>query len=334
MYGYYYDGVYPLKYDTYWYSTAAAARPPRAAAVRRAAPVVTSARTPGPAALAREARGVCRREADRGLLQLDRQNMASVRRIAARERLRHLANVLAAPPVEPATSSIRRVAGSSGPSAGAGPPPAARPRRPRARELGIWPGHLPTGHHNAITDVPGVLVGQVTLASEDGTVNTGGTAVLPHSGSLFDEKVPAAAVVGNGFGKLAGTTQVDELGEIEAPVLLTNTLAVGNGMQAVIDYTLDQPGNEAVRSVNAVVGETNDGGLNDIRAHYNLTPQLLRQAIDGATGGPVSEGAVGAGAGTMCYSMKGGIGTSSRCVHMGSETSYVLRRHVHFDKGC
>ena len=159
--------------------------------------------------------------------------------------------------------------------------------RPRARELGIWPGHLPTGQYNAITDVPGVLVGQVTLQSEGG-VNTGGTAVLPHSGALFDDKVPAAVVVGNGFGKLAGTTQVDELGEIETPVLLTNTLAVGNGMQAVIDYTLDQPGNEDVRSVNAVVGETNDGGLNDIRAHYNLTPQLLRQAIDSATGGPVS----------------------------------------------
>ena len=251
--------------------------------------------------------------------------MPRVRRIAQRERLRHLANVLAALPIESATSVL--VAGGVAKSDGAAGPTA---RRPRARELGIWPGHLPTGHYNAITDVPGVLVGQVTLASKDGTVNTGGTAVLPHSGSLFDDKVPAAAVVGNGFGKLAGTTQVDELGEIEAPVLLTNTLAVGNGMQAVIDYTLDQPGNEAVRSVNAVVGETNDGGLNDIRAHYNLTPQLLRQAMDGATGGPVSEGAVGAGAGTMCYSVKGGIGTSSRCVHMGGDTSYVLQRYLHF----
>jgi hypothetical protein len=223
-------------------------------------------------------------------------------------------------------AAVSAAAGNAGGSTGARPTTLqTAAARPRARQLGIWPGHLPTGQYNAITDVPGVLVGQVTLQREDG-VNTGGTAVLPHSGALFDDKVPAAAVVGNGFGKLAGTTQVDELGEIETPVLLTNTLAVGNGMQAVIDYTLDQPGNEDVRSVNAVVGETNDGGLNDIRAHYNLTPQLLRESIDSATSGPVSEGAVGAGAGTMCYSLKGGIGTSSRCVHMGGEASYAHGR--------
>lgn len=188
------------------------------------------------------------------------------------------------------------------------------PRRPRARELGIWPGGLPTGPHNAITDVPGVLVGQVTLTDEPAGVNTGGTAVLPHGGSLYSDKVPAAVVVGNGYGKLAGSTQVDELGEIETPILLTNTLSVGNGMQAVIDFTLDQPGSEEVRSVNCVVGETNDGNLNDIRSHYNLTPTILREAIDTAVSGPVAEGGVGAGAGTMCYSMKGGIGTSSRRV--------------------
>ena len=237
----------------------------------------------------------------------------------ARGRLGHLANVLVA--TLPAVASSRRVAVSA---VGSEASVASTPVRPRARELGVWPGHLPTGQHNAITDVPGVLVGQVTLRSEKDGVNTGGTAVLPHPGSLFHDKVPAATVVGNGFGKLAGTTQVEELGEIETPVLLTNTLAVGNGMQAVIDYTLDQPDNEAVRSINAVVGETNDGGLNDIRAHYNLTPQLLRQAIDSATDGPVSEGAVGAGAGTMCYSLKGGIGTSSRCVDMGGEISCVF----------
>lgn len=201
----------------------------------------------------------------------------------ATDRLGHLAAVLTAPA---AASSAQRVVVSSGDAA---------PARPRARSLGIWPGSLPTGQHNAITDVPGVLVGQVTLLSEDGsTVHTGGTAVLPHAGSLYADKVPAAAVVGNGYGKLVGTTQIDELGEIETPLLLTNTLAVGNGMQAVIDHTLAKPGNEGVRSVNAVVGETNDGGLNDIRSHYNLTPQILRQAIDTAKGGPVSEGAVGA----------------------------------------
>ena len=243
--------------------------------------------------------------------------MAGGRDHAARDRLSHLAEVLARAAPVACTPSYRIVVSAG--SAKGGPVPA----RPRARELGIWPGSLPTGRYNAITDVAGVLVGQVTLLSEEDGVNTGGTAVLPHSTSLFDEKVPAAAVVGNGFGKLAGTTQIDELGEIETPILLTNTLAVGNGMQAVIDYTLDQPGNETVRSVNAVVGETNDGGLNDIRAHYNLTPQLLRQAIDNATSGPVSEGAVGAGAGTMCYSLKGGIGTSSRCVQMDGETSYI-----------
>lgn len=182
--------------------------------------------------------------------------------------------------------------------------------RARARDLGLTPGVLAPGPLNAITDVAGVGVGQVTLVTGD-RVRTGVTAVLPHGGNLFQDKVPAAIAVANGFGKLAGVTQVRELGEIETPIVLTNTLSVPAGMAGVIDWTLDQPGNEEVRSVNAVVGETNDGGLNDIRTR-TVTAAHVRQAIEDARGGPVREGVVGAGTGTIAFGWKGGIGTSSR----------------------
>ena len=180
----------------------------------------------------------------------------------------------------------------------------------RARDLGIAPGPLPTGPLNAITDVPGVMVGQVTLDRGD-TIRTGVTAILPHAGNIFAEKVPAGIVFANGFGKLMGSTQVKELGEIETPILLTNTLNVPEAAAAIIEHTLSQPGNEGVRSVNAVVGETNDGGLNDIRARA-VTIADARRAIAEAKPGPVQEGAVGAGRGTIAFGYKGGIGTSSR----------------------
>jgi len=187
---------------------------------------------------------------------------------------------------------------------------AAQADRPRARELGLEPGVFPTGPLNGITDVAGVRVGHVTIIDGD-DVRTGVTAILPTGGNLFQEKVPAAVFVGNAFGKLAGSTQVEELGTIETPIVLTNTLNVGTAMEAVIAYTLAQPGNEAVASVNALVGETNDGGLNDIRGMH-VHPQHVLDAIANARGGPVAEGSVGAGAGTICYGWKGGIGTSSR----------------------
>lgn len=180
----------------------------------------------------------------------------------------------------------------------------------RARDLGIVPGILAPGPLNAITDVAGVAVGHVTLIEGD-AVRTGVTAVLPHGGNIFQEKVPAAIFVGNGFGKLAGSTQVDELGNIETPIILTNTLSVAEGIAGAVEYTLAQPGNENVRSVNAVVGETNDGSLNDIRGRH-VTKEHVIRAIRSARGGPVEEGAVGAGTGTVCYGFKGGIGTSSR----------------------
>ena len=184
--------------------------------------------------------------------------------------------------------------------------------RPRARDLGIAPGVFPTGPLNAITDVPGVRVGHLTkVEGED--VRTGVTAVLPHGGDLFREKVPAGVFVGNGFGKLAGSTQVDELGVIETPIVLTNTLSVGTAVEAVVAYTLDRPGNGDVRSVNAVVGETNDGMLNDIRGMH-VTGDDVLQAIESAHDGPVAEGCVGAGTGTVCFGWKGGIGTSSRAL--------------------
>lgn len=180
----------------------------------------------------------------------------------------------------------------------------------RIRSLGIEVGVLKPGKYNAITDVPGVRVGHTTLV-EDQHIRTGVTAILPHSGNIFQEKVPAAIYIGNGFGKLAGYTQVKELGNIETPIVLTNTLSVPVAMKAVITHTLEQPGNEEVRSVNAVVGETNDGWLNDIRGMH-LTQAHVLSAIESAKSGPVAEGGVGAGTGTICFGFKGGIGTSSR----------------------
>jgi D-aminopeptidase len=182
--------------------------------------------------------------------------------------------------------------------------------RVRARQLGIAPGVLPPGPLNAITDVAGVLVGHETLISGD-SIRTGATAILPHGGNLFQNKVPAAVFVLNGFGKSAGLSQIAELGEIETPIVLTNTLAIAQGMQAILDWTLSQPGNEKVMSANAVVGETNDGYLNDIRGRALTSAQILR-AINAAHAGPVEEGAVGAGTGTVAFGWKGGIGTSSR----------------------
>ena len=182
--------------------------------------------------------------------------------------------------------------------------------RKRVRELGISPGILPVGTWNAITDVSGVRVGHVTLI-EGEDIRTGVTAILPHGGNLFQEKVPAAIVVGNGFGKLTGSTQVEELGEIETPIVLTNTLCVPRAAEAVIEWTLAQQGNEEVRSVNAVIGETNDGTLNNIRRRA-VTKEHVIDAIEHASSGPVAEGCVGAGTGTVCFGWKGGIGTSSR----------------------
>jgi D-aminopeptidase len=182
--------------------------------------------------------------------------------------------------------------------------------RKRARQLGIAPGILPVGKWNAITDVQGVKVGHLTLIAGD-DIRTGVTAILPHEGNLFQDRVPAAIVAGNGFGKLAGFTQVEELGEIETPVILTNTLSVPRAAEALIDWTLSQKGNEEVRSVNPVVGETNDGVLNDIRK-MAVTREHVLQAIRESASGPVAEGCVGAGTGTICFGWKGGIGTSSR----------------------
>jgi D-aminopeptidase len=185
-------------------------------------------------------------------------------------------------------------------------------QKPRARDLGLAPGVFPPGRLNAITDVAGVRVGHFTMVRGD-TVRTGVTAILPHGGNLFQEKVAGAVFVGNAFGKLAGSTQVEELGQIETPILLTNTLAVGAGIEAAVAYTLAQPGNEQVRSVNALVGETNDGGLNDIRGMH-LRREHFLEAIRSAREGPVEEGSVGAGTGTIAFGWKGGIGTSSRAI--------------------
>ena len=179
-----------------------------------------------------------------------------------------------------------------------------------ARELGVVVGVLPPGPLNAITDVPGVRVGHFTLI-EGESIRTGATAIVPHGGNLFQEKVPAAIVVGNGFGKLVGSTQVNELGQLETPILLTNTLNVWEAAAALVDYTLALPGNEDVRSVNPVVGETNDGWLNDIRGRH-LRPEHFLQALRAATTGPMEEGTVGAGTGTGAFGWKGGIGTASR----------------------
>ncbi|MGE5800946.1 MAG: P1 family peptidase [Gemmatimonadota bacterium] len=182
--------------------------------------------------------------------------------------------------------------------------------RPRARDIGITVGTIPAGPLNAITDVAGVRVGHTTIARRD-SINTGITAILPHGGNLFREKVPAAIVVGNGFGKLAGSTQVNELGEIESPIVLTCTLCVPRAADAVLTWLLALPGNEDVRSANPLVGETNDGFLNNIRARA-ITEADVLSAIRNAADGPVPEGAVGAGRGTVAFGYKGGIGTSSR----------------------
>jgi D-aminopeptidase len=183
-------------------------------------------------------------------------------------------------------------------------------QHPRARDAGIVFGILQPGPLNAITDVAGVKVGQVTLI-EGANVRTGVTAILPHGGNLFQDKVPAGFAVGNAFGKFMGSTQIKELGEIETPIVLTNTLNVPEAAAGIIQWTLRQPGNEEVRSVNAIVGETNDGYLNDIRGRH-VTPANAISAIEAAREGPVQEGAVGAGTGTVAFDWKGGIGTSSR----------------------
>jgi D-aminopeptidase len=183
-------------------------------------------------------------------------------------------------------------------------------QRPRARDIGIVVGTLPPGPLNAITDVAGVRVGHTTIARGD-SINTGVTAILAHGGNPFREKVPAAVVVGNGFGKLAGSTQVNELGELESPIVLTCTLCVPRAADAVLTWLLALPGNEDVRSANPLVGETNDGYLNNIRARPIAEGDVLN-AIRGAAEGPVAEGAVGAGRGTVAFGWKGGIGTASR----------------------
>ncbi len=180
----------------------------------------------------------------------------------------------------------------------------------RARDYGIQIGVIPTGKFNSITDVAGVKVGHTTLIIGD-SIRTGATAIVPYEGNIFQQKIPAAIFVGNGFGKLAGSTQVIELGNLETPLILTNTLSVANGIEALVSYTLGQKGNENVRSVNAVVGETNDSYLNDIRGRHLQTADILK-AISAAKDGAIQEGSVGAGTGTVCFGYKGGIGTSSR----------------------
>ncbi len=197
--------------------------------------------------------------------------------------------------------------------------------RPRARDLGIVIGRYPPGAHNAITDVPGVLVGQVSLVRGD-DIRTGVTAIVPHGGNLFQEKVPGAVYVGNAFGKLVGSTQIRELGEIETPILLCGTLNVPRVADALMSWMLDLEGMAQVRSINPVVGETNDGSLNDIRGRHVGETEVFA-AIRSAAGGPVAEGSVGAGVGTRALGFKGGIGTSSRVVtdrRLGSFTIGVL----------
>jgi len=184
--------------------------------------------------------------------------------------------------------------------------------RGRARDFGIESGILSPGKWNAITDVAGVSVGHTTIKHGD-SIRTGVTVIRPHPGNLFMEKVPAAVSVGNGFGKAIGFTQVKELGNLETPLALTNTLSVFTVADALVDNTLSLTGNESVRSVNPVAGETNDGWLNDIRGRH-VRKQHLFEALSNTTGGPVEEGNVGAGTGTLCLGFKGGIGTSSRKV--------------------
>ena len=192
------------------------------------------------------------------------------------------------------------------------------------RDFGIKIGVMKTGKFNAITDVPGVKVGHKTIIEGD-NIRTGVTAIVPHDGNLFRKKVPAAIFIGNGFGKLAGYTQVKELGNIETPVILTNTMSIAAALDALITYTLAQKGNETIGSVNGIVGETNDGGLNDIRARV-VKPEDVLEAINSAKSGIVEQGGVGAGTGTICFGFKGGIGTSSRVLpkSLGGYTVGVL----------
>ena len=197
----------------------------------------------------------------------------------------------------------------------------ASEQRPRAREVGVTIGTMPPGPRNAITDVDGVGVGHATLA-EGTRLHTGVTAIVPHAGNLYRQRVPAAIVVGNGYGKLAGITQVQELGELETPILLTGTLSTWKVADATVDWLLRQPGMDNVRSINPVVGETNDGYLSDIRARP-LTPALVEQALTHLSHGDVEEGTVGAGAGTVAFGWKGGIGTSSRRLAQG-EGGYTV----------
>lgn len=186
----------------------------------------------------------------------------------------------------------------------------AQEKRGRIRDFGIQIGILPTGQHNAITDVAGVSVGHKTLI-QGSDIRTGVTAIIPHQGNIFQEKVPAAVFVGNGFGKMMGISQIEELGNIETPILLTSTLNAPKVADGLIDYMLNLPGNEKVRSVNSVVGETNDGGLNDIRGRH-VQAKDVQEALASAQSGPVQEGNIGAGTGTECLGYKGGIGTASR----------------------
>ncbi|TWT22723.1 P1 family peptidase [Luteimonas marina] len=195
-------------------------------------------------------------------------------------------------------------------AAGAAEPQADTAERPRAREAGVIIGTLPPGPRNAIVDVSGVAVGHATVVEGD-AIRTGVTAIVPHPGDLYRERVPAAIVVGNGYGKLLGVTQVEELGELETPILLTGTLGVWRAADALVERQLALPGMEQVRSLNPVVGETNDGFLNDIRARP-LRPEHVRRALDTASADNVDEGAIGAGTGTVAFGWKGGIGTSSR----------------------
>ena len=194
----------------------------------------------------------------------------------------------------------------------------------RLRDHGVTIGVVPTGKNNAITDVEGVKVGHTTIIVGD-SIRTGVTAIIPHPGNIFHEKVPAAIFIGNGFGKLAGYSQVKELGNIETPIVLTNTLSVPTASDALITYTLQHPDNKEVRSVNSVVGETNDGYLNDIRGRH-VKQQHVLDAIRNANTGSVTEGNVGAGTGTICFGFKGGIGTSSRVLpkSLGGYTVGVL----------
>jgi D-aminopeptidase len=204
-------------------------------------------------------------------------------------------------------------------------PPQGNPQRPaRARDLGVAPGIFRPGTHNAITDVAGVRVGHATLVVGD-SVRTGVTAILPHGGNAYLDRVPAAIHVGNGFGKLLGSTQVTELGELETPILLTCTLCVWRAADALVSWLLEQPGMSEVRSINPVVGETNDGGLNAIRSRP-VGAEAVREALSAANAGPVHEGSVGAGTGTIAFGWKGGIGTSSRALPkaLGAWTVGVL----------